>query len=155
MRDSFKNLLITVSAVASMMVISCTREACFDETNALLKASLYLDSLQTITAPDSLTLYGLGMDTSKIYNKSAFIKQALIPLNSSEAGCRFIVRINGVSDTLSLWYTSFPHLVSQVCGYTFYHTLDSVAVTNNIIDTIKVTTNSVTTLNGENIRIYY
>ncbi|MCU0472539.1 MAG: DUF6452 family protein [Bacteroidales bacterium] len=136
-------------------MISCTQEACFDETNAYLKASFYLYSTQKPLAPDSLTLYGTGRDTSKIYNKTPSTKQALIPLNSSAGSCCFIVRINGVSDTLSIWYTSYPHLLSQECGYTYFHTLDSVAVTKNIVDTLTVQLYAVTTLNGENIRIYY
>ena len=138
-----------------LFTVSCTSDACFDETNAYLKASFYLSSTQNLLAPDSLTLYGIGRDTSKIYNRTSSIKQALIPLNSLTGSCGFIIRINGVSDTLILSYTSFPHLLSQECGYTYYHTLDSVAVTKNIIDTVTIPLNKVTTLNAENIRIYY
>lgn len=155
MRYSLLKILAVVLTGTFLFAISCTQEACFDETNAWLKASLYLNSTQKILAPDSLTLYGIDRDTSKIYNKASSIKQALIPLNSSAASCGFIIRINGVTDTLTVWYSTYPHLLSQVCGYTFYHTLDSVEVTKNIIDTVTIRLNSVTTINAENIRIYY
>ena len=155
MKYSSSKILTVCFTGVLLFTISCTREACFDETNAYLKASFYLSSTQNLLAPDSLTLYGLGRDTSKIYNRTSSIKQALIPLNSLTGSCGFIIRINGVSDTLILGYTSFPHLLSQECGYTYYHTLDSVTVTKNIIDTITIPLNKVTTLNGENIRIYY
>lgn len=155
MKYPILKILIVLFTVIFMLIISCTQEACFEETNAYLKASLYLNDTQKNLAPDSLTIFGTGMDTRKIYNKTPAIKQALIPLNSSTGNCGFIIRINGVSDTLSVWYTSYPHLLSQECGYTFYHTIDSVVVTKNIIDSIPVRLNKVTTLNGENIRIYY
>lgn len=155
MKYSLLKILIVFFTWEFLFIISCTQEACFDETNAYLKASFYLKSTQKPLAPDSLTLYGIGRDTSKIYTKTPSIKQALIPLNSSAGSCGFIVRINGVSDTIFIRYTSFPHLLSQECGYTYYHTLDSVAVTKNIVDSLAVQLNAVTTLNGENIRIYY
>jgi hypothetical protein len=155
MKYSPLKFLIVYFTLAFLFSISCTREACFDETNAYLKASFFLNSTQKLLAPDSLTLYGIGRDTSKIYDKTSSVTQALIPLNSSTGGCGFVIRINGVSDTLFLRYTSYPHLLSQECGYTYYHTLDSVAVTKNIVDTITVPLIKVTTLNGENIRIFY
>jgi hypothetical protein len=155
MRNSLFKIVAVIFTGALLLTISCSQEACFDETNAYLKTSFYLNSSQKPLAPDSLTLYGIGRDISKIYNKSTSVKTALLPLNSLTISCGFIVRINGVSDTLTIWYSSYPHLLSQACGYTFYHTLDSVAVTQNIIDKATVLSNSVTTLNEENIRIYY
>jgi len=35
-------------------LISCSPEACFEETNAFLKASFYLDATGNYKAPDSL-----------------------------------------------------------------------------------------------------
>ncbi|MDQ1332256.1 MAG: hypothetical protein QG576_290 [Bacteroidota bacterium] len=155
MKYSSLKILTVYFMLILVLAVSCTRDACFDETNAYLKASFYLSSTQKLLAPDSLTLYGTGRDTSKIYNKTSSIIQALIPLNSSTGNCGFIIRINGVSDTLFIRYTPYPHLLSQECGYTYYYTLDSVAVTKNIVDTITVPLKKVSTLNGENIRIYY
>lgn len=150
----FKNLALLFTGTF-LFIVSCTQEACFEETNAYLKASLYLYSTQLIKAPDSLTLYGIGRDTSKIYNKSTSIRVVQIPLNSSSGNCGFVLKINGVNDTISFLYTSYPHLLSQECGYTYYHDLESFTTTMNIIDSVSFSLKSVTTLNGENIRIYY
>lgn len=155
MRNPFLKILITVSVSLLLLTISCTPEACFEETNAYLKGSFYLYSTGNLVAPDSITVFGIGKESSKIYNKSSLVKQSLLPLNASTGNCGFIMKINGVTDTLSAWYTSYPHLLSQQCGYTYYHTLDSVSYTKNIIDTVRVILKSVTTVNGENIRIYY
>jgi hypothetical protein len=153
---SFINLLIAAILAGSLLLAySCTPGACFDETTAYMKASLFLDSTGKVTAPDSLSLWGAGRDTAKIYNQQKSLKQALIPLDASSGSCSLIIGINGIYDTLTVWYSTFPHIISKECGYTFYHNIDSVHPSKHKIIKISITKNSVTTLNEENIRIYY
>ena len=134
------------------VLTSCAPEACFEETNAYLKASFYIEDKQV--APDSLTIIGLGQAT-KIYNKAGKVQPALFPLNASAGSCGFVIRINGVNDTINFQYSSYPHLISKECGYTFYHILDSHDCTQNNIDTILIINRTITTVNEENIRIFY
>jgi hypothetical protein len=153
---SIRNVLnAIILAGLLLLAYSCTTGACFDETTAYMKASLFLNSTLKQTAPDSLSLWGAGMDTSKIYNAQKSLKQALVPLDASSGSCSFIIKINGVYDTLSAWYSTYPHLLSKDCGYTFYHNIDSLNSTNHKIVKISITKNSVTTISEENIRIYY
>lgn len=151
-------LAVLLIAGISALIISCAPEACFEETNAYLKASFYSYSNSTIklVAPDSLTLIGQGQ-TTKIYDKAGDVQPALLPLNASAVSCTYIIRINGLNDTIQFLYSSFPHLISKECGYTFYHTLDSYpcAYTQNNIDTILIINHAITTANEENIRIFY
>jgi len=145
-----------ILALVLAAFVSCTPGSCIEETNAFLKASFYLNQTGIPRPPDSLTLYGLGMDTSKIYNKAVKVQPALLPLNADTLSCSFVIRIEGISDTIRFWYSTYPHLVSLECGYTFYHMLaDSLAFSNNIIDTIIIRKSTITTLNEENIRIFY
>ncbi len=134
--------------------VACTPGSCFEETNAFLKASFYLNSTGKPLAPDSLTLYGIGKDTAR-YKKTQGVKSALIPLDASARRCGFVIRINGVNDTISFAYSTFVHLISKECGYTYYHGLDSVVSTRNIIDTIQIKLRTITTLDAPNIFIYY
>jgi hypothetical protein len=153
-----RNLLIKYSALIAgtiLFMISCTPESCFEETNAFVKASFYLTGTGKVHSPDSLTLYGLGMSTNKIYNKSTGVTPALLPLNSSSDNCGFMIRINGISDTITFSYSSYLHLITKECGYTFYHKIDTPVYTKHIIDKVKILKSSITTINEENIRIYY
>lgn len=134
---------------------SCTPESCFEETNAFLKAYFYSSLTEKPAPPDSLTIYGINMSSAKIYNKAVKKQSALIPLNASTGSCTFIIRINGIKDTVTFTYSSFPHLISKECGYTFYHTVDTPVHTNNSIEKIIIRKNPVTILNEENIRIFY
>jgi hypothetical protein len=138
-----------------VLLSNCTPGSCFEETNAFVKATMYSTALSKAAAPDSITLYGAGLDTNMIYKKSAGVRQALMPLDASNPDCTFIIRINGVNDTIIFVYTSFIHLISKECGYTYYHTIDNPQYTRHIIDTIVVKKNTITTFNEENLRIYY
>lgn len=142
-------IVILLSVIAG----ACTPEACFEETNAFVKASFYINENQV--TPDSLTLYGLGHESAKLYNKAVKVKPALFPLNSSDITSTFIIRINGISDTITFTYSSYPHLISTECGYTFYHILEQPTFTKNNIDNIIVRNRNITTINEENIRIFY
>jgi predicted nucleic-acid-binding Zn-ribbon protein len=149
----YKPLLLLTAIV--FLMLSCTPGSCFEETNAFLRASSYLSSTGKPVSPDSLTLYGVGMASDYIYLKKAGIQPLLFPLNASSDNCKFVIRINGVQDTLIIWYSSYPHLISKECGYTFFHTLDSVSTTYNIIDDVIIRNKNVTTFKEENIRIFY
>jgi hypothetical protein len=105
--------------------------------------------------PDSVTVYGIGKEYDTIYKKAVNVQPAQFPFNPAEITCGFLVRINGVSDTLVVWYESYPHLISRECGITFYHTLDSVFSTKNLVDTVIISNSKISTVNEENIRIFY
>ncbi len=154
MRNIFNIISLFIVVCALVLSVSCTPGSCFEETNAYLKASFYQTSTDRAVPPDSLTLYGIGND-SVIYKKTPRVQPAMIPLNASAPGCRFLIKINGVDDTISFFYSTFAHLISKECGYTFFHDLDSVAFTRNMIDTIQVKLKTITTFNEPNIFIYY
>jgi hypothetical protein len=145
-------LPILLIVVLSSLLMSCTPAPCYEETNSFLKASFYSD--KGVDPPDSISLWGIGQ-TTKIYNKATGVQPALFPLNSGTDNSTFIIRINGVYDTIEFRYTSFPHIISKECGYTFFHTLDSHIFTQNNIDNILIINQNITTVNEENIRIFY
>lgn len=134
---------------------SCTPLSCFDETEAFLKASFYNNETKKTQTPDSVTVYGLNLESNPIYKKSTGIQPAYLPLNSSSENCSLIIRINGITDTLNIKYTSYPHLISKECGVSFYHNIDTITHTTNIIDYIYISKGTITTINEENIRIFY
>jgi len=151
-----RNLIIIISGL-TLFLLSCSPEACFEATDSSLKAVLWLKAGGKRQAPDSLTVYGLNMESNKLYNKTKNTVTALLPLNTATGNCTYIIIINDITDTIELRYSSFPHLISKECGYTYYHNLysDSLVYTTNAIDAIEIIKNTVTTINEENIRILY
>ena len=113
MRRYIPGSLFIILSGFVLLLISCTPGSCFEETESYLKASFYSgDETKILTAPDSLTIYGLN-DTNKVYNKATKVEHALLPLNASTPECTFIIKINGITDTIKFTYTSYPHLDIQ------------------------------------------
>jgi hypothetical protein len=150
---SFISLLL--GTLILLYSVACTTGGCFEETESFLKATFYNNETKKAVAPDSVTLFGFGHDTSLIYNKSTGVQPALFPLNSAADTSAFVIKINGITDTIAFIYSTYPHLVSKECGFTFYHDLDSVIYTTHNIDYVYSGKNKITTINEENIRIFY
>jgi len=133
---------------------SCTPETCLENTLSGVNAVFFSTSEGKIMAPDSVTLYGIGRVTDKIYSKTARLETIHIPLDAGTTSCSFVIKINDFTDTLTFNYISYPHLVSKECGFTYFHRLDEVVNKSENID-IALLNGTITTSNEENIRIYY
>lgn len=154
MHKILKGRLLLIIPVLSLYLISCTPNSCLDETESFVKATMYIYATGLKKAPDSLTVYGLNMD-SLIYNKERNVGIVRFPLNAAADSSVFIIKINTLADTIMFRYTSYPHLISKECGYTYYHTLEPPLFTKHVLDSISMPKNAVTNLNEENIRIFY
>jgi hypothetical protein len=153
---SRRNSVIFISLISGLLLglNSCLDISCTDETTAYVRAGFYSYSSKSPAVPDSLTLYGTGM-ALKVYNKSKITPPALIPLRDTTENVKFIFKINGTADTVEFIYWNYPHLISKECGYSMFHTVDTIIHTRNIIDSIARMNPNITTQNVENIRIYY
>jgi hypothetical protein len=155
MSKIIQGALIIILSGYILLSVSCNPGPCYDDTDTFLVATFYNYATLKPTAPKTITLYGLDMD-SMIYNITASLQPAKIQLNVEADTSSFIIKINNITDTIIFRYSSYPHFVSKECGYTFYHDLDTVPYfTNNIIDSISLTKSKITTRNEENIRIFY
>lgn len=156
MKSFLRTITISLCIAVLFQVNSCAPEACLEETTSYLKASFIKNATAQRVAPDSLTLYGLNHENNKIYNKDRKVQPALFPLDQSTDNCSFVIKINGIQDTISFRYSGNPHLVSKECGYTINFTLaDTPLYTKNAIDRIYISKRKITTVNEENIRIFY
>jgi hypothetical protein len=144
---------LLVFAALSAILLSCTPEACFDETNAYLKATFYSNDTKEKKTPDSLSVKGIDIP-EKLYDRKSDVQPGLFPLDASEITCSFEIKINDVTDTVTFLYSSYPHLISKECGYTFYHRLDTFFCKNESFYIYRSSDN-ITTANEENIRIFY
>ncbi|MBK9390620.1 MAG: hypothetical protein IPN68_10635 [Bacteroidetes bacterium] len=138
----------------SLLISSCLELSCIDETEAFVKAGFYSYSTKSAAIPDSITLYGLNKD-SIIYKKVKLTPPALLPLNDSSSVSVFVIKINGIKDTIEFRYWSYPHLISKECGYSMFHTVDTIFHTKHAIDSISRVNENITTENVESIRIFY
>ncbi|HEX2969557.1 MAG TPA: DUF6452 family protein [Bacteroidales bacterium] len=150
-----KRIFVYIALIMSGLMFSCTPESCLENTTSSLEAIFYSYTSKSVAAPDSLSISLIGKDTS-VYTKVQGIKTAKLPLNPSAGSSSFSIRINGVDDTIIIFHNSYPHLISRECGYAFYHNIDSIMFTaGKMIDSISIINSTVTTLDEDNIHIFY
>jgi hypothetical protein len=133
----------------------CTPDPCIEETPSFVNVTFYKSITNKLTAPDSITVSGIGNETNRLYSKALKLSEIKLPLDASSETCGFIMKINGVTDTLKFIYSDYPHLISKECGITFFYILNSFEVKGSAVDTIIIKNKNITTFGGENIRIYY
>lgn len=149
-----RKLYIILSGLI-LFLLSCTPESCFEETISFVNVTFYKTGNDQPSTPDSITVFGIGNETNKLYNKALQISRIKLPLNASDETCGFVMKINNITDTLKFTYSSYPYLLSKECGITFFFKLDSYSVSGSAVDTIIFKNINITTFNEENIRIFY
>jgi hypothetical protein len=154
----FKASSVPFYAILLIVVIffySCASESCLEDTTSYVNAAFYKTGTNKPYAPDSITIYGLGNESSKLYNKAINVLSVKLPLNASAVSCGFVMKVNNITDTIHFKYSNYPHLISKECGIGYYFTLDSCKMTGNVVDTVIIRNKNITTFNDENIRIYF
>jgi hypothetical protein len=137
------------------LCFSCSTDSCMEETTSFLNATFYKKGSTSISLPDSVTVFGIGKETTKLYNKALKVSTIKLPLDASTETCGFVIKINDKTDTLRFTYSVYPYLISKECGITFFYTLNSYSTANGSIDNIIIKNNNIRIFNEENIRIFY
>jgi len=159
-----KSKILIPLVIIIPLLFSCKDTPCDVNTDSLLQIgfySHYKPSLKHDTL-DTLSVYGIGKTGYYLYKDTAF-SSILLPLsmnlNSSSFVIQNIIMRNGISsnvnDTLTLNYTRHLQLISKDCGYSTLFEITNASVTRHFFDSLSVTTTTVTTSYGENIRIFF
>lgn len=154
-------LVLLVSALSQLL--SCGITECYENTSSIPLAGLYSDSTLSSVSIDSITVYGIGApgDSILLDNQSS-ITQIYLPFRVDNGGVTqyvFHYEQSAISDsiyndTLTFVYTEIPHFESYECGAMYYFELESFSYTQNIIDSVAVTTDLFTNVDVETIEIY-
>lgn len=141
------------------------------QTRYLDTASIKIDSFTTIVdsiekirdsvmpAPE---MQVIGEDSAyTIIGKESIL--LAFPFNPEKDSIRYRFTADTTTkeyDTLTFFYTSSPHFISNNCGYTYYYNLDSVKSTNHVLDSNYVINPSLTddntnTTRKANVMLYF
>ncbi|MGD0582772.1 MAG: DUF6452 family protein [Bacteroidales bacterium] len=151
----YRSTIFFILIFLVIFIISrCAPQPCSQVTDAMIKASFYKTGSDSIRTADSVTIYAIGDDTNKVYDKATSLSTISIPLDSGTDSCSYFFKFNLLADTVTFYYTNYPTLISKECGYTYYHSLDSIKHKKTVLDYI-IVNRKITTVNGENIRIFY
>lgn len=151
----YLKIITGLTIVFTLLIFSCTPQPCYQDTNATVEADFFQTGTGTSLTADSVTLFALGRDTSKIYKQATSLHTIYIPLNPATDSCSFYLKINETTDTITFYYTSYPYLISKECGYTYYFLLTKPVKHDKALPDYNIINAHITTVNEENVRIFY
>jgi len=152
--------LWSISLIGAVLMLilelaSCSKQACYDNTDPVMNASLLASGTGHDTSAVSLIVRGMTATDTIDFVDAKSVSNFSVPLDPGNDVTIFYIILDGVTDTAVITYDRTPHLVSAECGYTFVSELTGLSTTHNIIDTILIENNSVN-LNGKrNLHLFY
>ncbi len=149
-RPALKPVLSVLLAAGLAVAGGCRkdleRDPCLQPRNAPLRIQTRqrVDTVLTDSFLPSPTLVPLGGTTNLRYAARTNVVQ--LYLAPDRDSCRYAIFPDSTSrlgDTLTLRYTRRLQFLSNACGYTYFFTLQSAAITGNGLDSFRITNSAV------------
>ena len=171
MSEKATRILFSLAVFCCILFSSCKEdEECRRERYVRLSTVFYtvetntstgLESIVKLTLSDSLSVWGMGVD-SLLYFNAPKQNSIELPLNKLSDSSEFVFTFKdtlnvSVSDTISIYYENREGFLSFECGCLNTFTIDSLRTktTRHYIDSIAINHKEVNTENVENIKIYH
>ncbi len=160
--------LVTIIASIILLFASCTGDdICREDLDRGMYANLYKmvydDDLEQMTAESysvQMSVNGVGND-SVIYDET--LSELYLPLQKFSDTTSFALTTTFMDedsvytvykDTIHVYHTNEEEFVSLECGCAITNTINSIAVTTNVLDSVIIENSLVTSSSLNNIKIY-
>jgi hypothetical protein len=153
-----RNIIITgfLAITFSGILQSCEGE-CGQLPESLSRINFHsiIDSVDRPAPVDNLSVYGLGREDSLLYSLRNNIGFINLPLNGNAGESAFVLLFDNIADTLWIEYDVIPVFESPECGFMLNFEISDARHTFNMIDSVVILINQVTSFEDNNIRIYH
>lgn len=153
------NIFFVLGIIGLSLLAGCRPDTiCRQDTDIAMGVSVRWTLTDTTgattpqTAFDSLSVQGVGND-SILYNNSKNLSSLWLPLRIDTCLTAFALLWHGKADTLFIRHDNTRHFISQACGCTVYHTIDTIWHSGSAIDSITILNSSVENTRQENVQL--
>lgn len=142
--------------------VSCNNdETCRKDRFVTMNVKFYQDTISVNTGDtvtqslsvDSLTIYGLGVD-SILYKNKKKVSSVQLPLNLFAGESSFVLICNDTYDTLTVRHTNKNKFLSLECGNIRVHHIDSAIATGHFFPRATIINPDVNTDDETNIQLH-
>lgn len=151
-------LLMIGVMITGLIACDDDTKVCDVDVRTELRANFryVLNNVEKDTTMPGVTLYAFGKEDDSIYARTS-TKGLQFSLDRSADSSRFYFQTDSgrVADTLIFRYSRQPSFVSAGCGFATYFTLDTVLHTSNVVQSIQIRNNNVTTGNETHITLHF
>ncbi|HTN39441.1 MAG TPA: DUF6452 family protein [Arachidicoccus sp.] len=177
MNKDLKLFIILITGL--FMLAACEKEKpdCYQSNSVMAylqfksKDTIHIDSLRNDTLIDTLIvsyrdtslatplLKSLDQPKTFLSYGNITISYLGVPLNPGTDSIRYALQYDTTIadyDTITYYYQTTTHFISNNCGFTNYFFIDSIHVTGNFIDSFALVKNEVTSeASTRNIYLYF
>jgi hypothetical protein len=157
-KSIIRNVFITgfLAIVFSGILQSCEGE-CGQLPESLSRINFHsiIEAVDRPAPVSNLSVYGLGREDSLLYSSRNNIGSIDLPLNGNAGESAFVLLFDNIADTLWMEYDVIPVFDSPECGFMLNFELKDARHTSNMIDSVVILINQVTSFEDNNIRIYH
>ena len=113
----------------------------------------YYDSTGADTTLSDLTIYGMGMEDSLLYDRDT-LQSVSLPLNPFTDTTRFIMIFGPYTDTLNFFYQRNLRMISPECGFAIFFEIKSFSHTYHAIDSLSLLDQNLDAQTQEHLQIF-
>ena len=139
--------------------VSCTSDQCVFETESFLKTEINVvdTNLINIGFLDSLSVYSPVWEDSIHYREEGFSNSISFSLSPDHDYTTIIFTSKNTSDkdTITFYHQKEMIFLSPECGFVYNFTINSFTNTENLIDSLELVNNELTTDEKGIIQIYF
>lgn len=161
LKRSFK--LAATTAIAAAAATSCNTTGCFENRSSLPLARFMDSATNSEATVDSIAIGGVGAPGDSLLNTpGAKSSTVYLPLRSKFDSTSFFfnylrknLAAKGVSDTITIDYTTSTRFISEECGALYVYRITALRHTDNEIDSVAVLDSLVTNTDIPRIEIFF
>ncbi|MCX6182230.1 MAG: DUF6452 family protein [Bacteroidetes bacterium] len=139
------------SVIIISLFFSCATDVCNQRIAWPAQAGFH-HVPDTLVLVSNLSVWGLNHDS--LYKKQS-LKQIEFPLSIANGSSAFVINVDSDFDTLTIFHTNTPYLISKQCGYGYQQVIDSVQYTKHLIKNLTWKIPESDKNDKENIQIFY
>ncbi|HPT11185.1 MAG TPA: DUF6452 family protein [Bacteroidales bacterium] len=147
--------LACLPVIIALAVTACTSANCVEDTDPLVATNIYSSVKKKTVTCDSIIVTAKSTAGDTIITKEKAVSLFTFTLDPANTQSTLLFKLDNVTDTVVITYTSSPYYISSACGYTICHRITALTSTDNIIDSLVLENKSVTLDGKSNLRLYY
>lgn len=144
-----------------LFISACNQDIniCEQPTDVKLTIGLYhkIDSTQIVDTLLPISFIKTLHQPPVVLIDSSLQQSFSLPLNQLADSSGFIIQPNSstIADTIMVYYTRQPKLLSPGCGFVTFFQIDTLITTFHHIDSSAIVNKSVINVHTEHIRLFY
>lgn len=152
-----------VVAVALVVASSCNTSGCLENHSAIPLAEFYSSESGSTISLSALRISGVDApNDSVLLHEGTTATQVYLPMRSTKTSTVWCLSYEQIgidtpefNDTIAFNYASEPYFASEECGAMYCYRINTMSVTNHLVDSVVIVDSLITNVDRVSLKIYF